>query len=313
MAQRETVQFDITPEKEASKLQFLRRQFSAGPPALLQSDVDLSGKTAIVTGANGGLGMECSRQLLDLGLKKLIIGVRDEAKGEAARETLTTTKALQPGQTIDVWKLDLASYESVTAFARKAADLKPRPDIAILNAGVNRGSFALNPTTGHEEDIQTNYLSTALLVLLLLDVFQKSRAPGTETTPSSPGRIVVVSSDTAAWAQFGEKNKEPLLPAFDEKATFDELDRYGTSKLLGQIFVTELAKRVPPSLAVVNCANPGLCYGSGLARELGVLAAIVIRIFGRAATVGARTLVHAAVKQDERSHGQYVEDGVLRP
>lgn len=313
MAQRETVQFDITPEKEASKLQFLRRQFSGGPPALLQSDVDLSGKTAIVTGANGGLGMECSRQLLDLGLKKLIIGVRDEAKGEAARKTLTTTKALQPGQTIDVWKLDLASYESVTAFARKAADLKPRLDIAVLNAGVNRGSFALNPTTGHEEDIQTNYLSTALLVLLLLDVFQKSRAPGTETTPSSPGRIVVVSSDTAAWAQFGEKNKEPLLPAFDEKATFDELDRYGTSKLLGQIFVTELAKRVPPSLAVVNCANPGLCYGSGLARELGVLAAIVIRIFGRAATVGARTLVHAAVKQDERSHGQYVEDGVLRP
>ncbi|KAK7706636.1 hypothetical protein SLS64_007467 [Diaporthe eres] len=312
MAQPETIQFDITPEKEASKLQFLRRQFSGGPPALLSSDVDLSDKTAIVTGANGGIGMECSRQLLDLGLKKLIIGVRDEAKGEAARNTLTTTKALQPGQTIDVWKLDLASYDSITAFARKAAVLTPRLDIAILNAGVNRGSFALNPTTGHEEDIQTNYLSTALLVLLLLDIFQKSKALGSDTA-YSPGRIVVVSSDTAAWAEFGEKNKEPLLPAFDVEATFDKLDRYGTSKLLGQIFVAELTKRVPLSLAVVNCANPGLCFGSALARELGVFTAIFIRIFGRSAAVGARTLVHAAVKQDERSHGQYVEDGELRP
>ncbi|KAH8781182.1 hypothetical protein F5883DRAFT_539560 [Diaporthe sp. PMI_573] len=314
MAEREAVHFDITPEKEASKLQFLRRQFSAGPPALLRSDVDLSGKTAIVTGGNGGIGLECSKQLLDLGLKRLIIAVRDEAKGEAARNTLTAKKALEADQTIDVWKLDLASYESVTAFAQKAAGLSPRLDIAILNAGINRGSFALNPTTSHEEDIQTNYLSTALLVLLLLDSFKNSRASADATaTNNTPGRIVVVSSDTSAWAKFAEKDKEPLLPAFDVKGSWDKFDRYATTKLLGQFFVTELARRVPPSLAVVNCANPGLCYGSGLNRELGVAAAIFTRLIGRPVAVGARNLVHAAVKQDQTSHGQYVEDGKLRP
>lgn len=103
------------------------------------------------------------------------------------------------------------------------------------------------------------------------------------------------------------------MRAFDDKTKWDHYDRYSTTKLLGQLFVAELAKRVSPSLAVVNCANPGLCYGSTLARELGIVAAIYIRIVGRALAIGARTLVHAAVKQDESSHGQYVEDGELRP
>ncbi|OTB13350.1 hypothetical protein K445DRAFT_76560 [Daldinia sp. EC12] len=294
----QTISSDITPEKEASKLQFLRRQFSGSPPEVSQQEFDLTGKTAIVTGANGGIGLECSQQLLGLGVSKLILAVRDETKGEAARKTLTTTKALEPGQAVEVWKLDYASYESVTAFAQRVEDLRPRFSIAILNAGINRGSFALNPTTGHEEDLQTNYLSTVLLTLLLLRTLNKSYSV---SNPSefSPGRIVVVSSDTAAWAKFNEKDDVPLLEAFDSKAN--------------QLFVAELSKRVQPSIAIINCANPGLCYGSALARELGTAAAIVVRLFGRSSAVGACTLVNAAVKQGERSHGQYVEDCQLRP
>lgn len=316
----QTVSFDITPEREASKLQFLRRQFSGGVRALSRRDAHLGGRTAIVTGGNGGIGLECSRQLLDLGLTRLILAVRDEAKGEAARQALTATRttALEPGQTVEVWKLDYASYESVTAFAQRVEHMSPRLDIAILNAGVNRGSFARNPTTGHEEDLQTNYLSTALLVLLLLRVFKKAQSAANPPSPSpspspSPGRIVVVSSDTAAWAKFDERKQEPLLQAFDNEAGWEKIGRYATTKLLGQLFVTELSRLVPPSLAVVNCANPGLCYGSGLGRELGLATAVFIRIVGRSAAVGARTLVHAAAKMDESSHGQYVEDGKLRP
>ncbi|KAI1146873.1 NAD(P)-binding protein [Nemania diffusa] len=304
--------FDITPEKEASKLQLLRRQFFDGPAPLSRRDADLTGKTAIVTGANSGIGLECSRQLLDLGLTRLILAVRDEAKGEAARKNLMATAKLELGRTIEVWKLDYASYDSIVAIVQRAEQLTPRLDIVILNAGVHHASFSLNPTTGHEENIQTNYLSSVLLLLLFLGVFKKA-ASGTDPAQSFPGRIVLASSDTAAWAQFDERNEEPLLAAFDEKkASFDHYDRYGTSKLLGQLFLTELARRVPPSLAIVNCANPGLCY-SGLQRELGLLVDIAIRILGRSAVVGARSLMHAAVKLGESSHGQYVEDGKLRP
>ncbi|KAK7985546.1 NAD(P)-binding protein [Apiospora saccharicola] len=311
MAANTGVTFDITPEQEASKLQFVRRQFSGAPPAVSRDDVNLEGKAAIVTGANGGIGLECCRQLLDLGVSKLIMAVRDEQKGEAARETLTAAKS-SASQFIEVWKLDLASYESVVAFARRAESLQPRLDIAILNAGVNRGSFALNPETGHEEDVQTNYLSTVLLTLLLLRTF-KQRSSAASPSSSGPGRIVIVSSDTAAWAAFAEKDQTPLLPSFDEEARFSTFDRYATTKLLGQLFVAELARRVPASTAVVNLANPGLCHGSALNRELGLPAAILMRVMGRTAAIGARSLVSAAAGQDARSHGQYIEDCVIRP
>lgn len=301
------VTFDITPEQEASKLQFIRRQFSGAPPAVSRDDVDLEGKAAIVTGANGGIGLECCRQLLDLGVSKLILAVRDEHKGEVARETLMAARS-SASQTLEVWKLDYASYESVVAFARRAEGLQPRLGIAILNAGVNRGSFALNPETGHEEDVQTNYLSTALLTLLLLRTLKQSRSAS-----SGPGRIVIVSSDTAAWANFAEKDQDPLLPALDDEARFSIYDRYATTKLLGQLFVAELARRVPATTAIVNLANPGLCHGSALNREMGLPALVFMRLMGRSADIGARSLVSAATKQDARSHGQFVEDCVIRP
>ncbi|KAK8061754.1 short-chain dehydrogenase/reductase family protein [Apiospora phragmitis] len=307
------VTFDITPEQEASQLQFIRRQFSGAPPAVSRDDVDLDGQAAIVTGANGGIGLECCRQLLDLGVSKLILAVRDEHKGEVARETLMAGNPSNAGQTIEVWRLDYASYESVVAFARRAESLQPRLDIAILNAAVNRASFALNPETGHEEDVQTNYLSTALLTLLLLRAFKPSSSTIPSPPAEGPGRIVIVSSDTAAWAKFPEKDRDPLLPSFDDAAHFNIYDRYGTTKLLGQLFLAELARRVPAATAVVNCANPGLCHGSGLNRELGLPVAVFIRLMGRSAAVGARSLVSAATVQGPRSHGQYVEDCVIRP
>lgn len=65
------VNFGITPEKQASQLQYYRRQFFETCPATTRTDADLSGKVAILTGANGGIGVECARQLLALGLSKL--------------------------------------------------------------------------------------------------------------------------------------------------------------------------------------------------------------------------------------------------
>lgn len=65
------VDFGITPEKQASQLEYYRRQFFETCPATTRSDADLSGQAAILTGASGGIGVECARQLLDLGLSKL--------------------------------------------------------------------------------------------------------------------------------------------------------------------------------------------------------------------------------------------------
>ena len=308
------VSFDISPEQEASQLQFYRRQlFASTAPAVTKADANLSGKTAVVTGASGGIGLECCRQLLDLGLGKLIVAVRSLARGEETRKILLEERRSGGSAQIEIWALDYASYDSITTFARRVEELDPPLDIAILNAGVHRGGFHKSPNTGHEDSLQTNYLSTALLSLLLVGVFDKTRSSSGHAERPSPGRIVLVSSDMAAWTKFGQRNKSPLLPAFDDPAGWDGMDRYGTTKLLGQLFVAELAKRVSPSVAIINCANPGLCHGSNLANELGTVAAVYIRLIGRTSAVGARSLIHAAVLQTERSHGQYVEDGELRP
>jgi NADP-dependent 3-hydroxy acid dehydrogenase YdfG len=139
--------FDISPEKRAGFPHFLYRQLFITPPPVTKDEADLTGKTAIVTGAKGGLGLETARQLLDLG-SRVVLAVRDVSKGENARNQL-----LIRGDTafdaVLVWKLDLADCKSIVAFTEKVKELKSL-DIAVLNAGLNKISedFCF---TGYEE------------------------------------------------------------------------------------------------------------------------------------------------------------------
>ncbi|KAI1377704.1 hypothetical protein F4677DRAFT_415277 [Hypoxylon crocopeplum] len=304
------VQFDITPEKEASTSQYLYRQFFLKAPVVTKRDADLQGQTAIVTGSNVGLGLEAARQLLDLGLSRLILAVRSASKGEAARKDLSSGRT--PGSfEIEVWSLDLGSYQSITDFAERAKGLD-RLDIAVLNAGIFKVKEEFNPSTGIEEDVQINYLSTALLALLLLPTLKK-------ISGTHPSRLVIVSSDMAGWTQFKEKSSKSILGSFKEKSKkWDFQDRYGTSKLLGQLFLTELAQRVPASLITMDAVNPGFTYGSDFQREgkgtfLGFLFGCFARLVGRSCPINARSIVHASVSFGEKVHGQYVEDGRIRP
>lgn len=303
------VTFDVSPEKEASMLQFFKRQFFGSIPPVARKSVNLSGKTAIVTGSNVGLGLECARQLLDLGCSKIIMAVRTESKGEAARQELSRGRDFKSG-TIEVWKLDLGSYDSIVAFAKRTKSLE-RLDMAILNAGIFKVSEAFHGKTGYEEDVQINYLSNALLITLLLPVLAAKKHGKT------PGRIVLVNSDMSGWCKFEERSTSPLLQTYKEKAAkWDMNERYGTSKLLGQLFVVELTKRVSPSTATITTCNPGMCYGSALSHELPAVGRavfwIIQHIVGRSCSVGARNYVHAATLGDE-VHGQYIEENTLHP
>ncbi|KAI0857224.1 hypothetical protein F4860DRAFT_366415 [Xylaria cubensis] len=272
---------------------------------------DLVDKTAIVTGSNSGIGLECARQLLDRGLGKLILAVRDERRGAIARENLASGRSLKP-DIIEVWHLDYSSYDSIKSFISRAQGLE-HLDIAVLNAAVYRIPRVVL-STGHEEDMQVNYLSTALLTVLLLPILEAKRR-----SEDNPGRLTIVSSSVAAWSRFKPQDGRPLLTSLDEPIganSFDHHQQYCTSKLLGQLFLTELTRRVPPSVAIVNCVNPGLCYGSGLARDgvgtlLGFIVRFVFRIFGKSCVSGARSFVDAVVNHGEEVHGQYLDGGNL--
>ncbi|OGM47779.1 hypothetical protein ABOM_003238 [Aspergillus bombycis] len=117
-------------------------------------------QVAIVTGANTGLGLESARQLLSYNLSHLIIAVRSAAKGETAASTL---RKEYPMASIEVWQLDMSSYDSVRAFVRRTESQLSRLDIAILNAGLGKMHFGVVPSTGHEEVIQ-KVLSTPTLL-----------------------------------------------------------------------------------------------------------------------------------------------------
>jgi NAD(P)-dependent dehydrogenase (short-subunit alcohol dehydrogenase family) len=137
-------QFDLTPEKQASLPRFFYNQLTVKPTEVC--DVDLQGKTAIVTGANSGVGFESSRQLLDLGLSKLILAVRNEEKGKAALAKLSQGRTLDVNA-IEVWLIDFSDYSSVVSFAERTKSLE-RLDIVILSVGI----FPATPiycATGH--------------------------------------------------------------------------------------------------------------------------------------------------------------------
>ncbi|KAM3426432.1 hypothetical protein NHJ13734_009461 [Beauveria thailandica] len=300
--------FDVTAEKEGSITGFLSRQWNFTPVAV--TDVDLSGKVAVVVGANCGIGLEVARQFLGLGLSRLIIGCRNEEKGKAAVADLQSTSGGKA--TIEMWPLDLASYDSVVAFAKRTESLE-RMDYAVLNAGMCATKFRINESTGHEETIQVNYLSSALLTALLLPVAKAKRA-----AQGGPTRITVTSSDVCSWTSFKEKTSVPLFPALDKGAS-DLTDRMMVSKLLGQFYIAELAKRVPSSVVTINCATPGMVHDTQFNREVdrtigGKLVKPILRRLGYTSDVGARHITDAALHHtNEETHGQYLSIQKLKP
>jgi len=233
--------------------------------------------------------------------------VRDEAKGEAARTNLSAGRSLEAGA-IEVWKLDLSAYDSITKLAERASSLE-RLDIAVLNAGVYKVNMTFNAATGYEEDVQVNYLSTALLTILLLPVL-KVKKPGT-----TPGRLTIVSSDTAALAKFNEKTEDPLLPAFKAKTDkWDMQERYSTSKLLVSCscpsWQNTWPRLWPPLTRPTRAyATDRACSATGPAHSW----ASSWASSRTSCPISARALTAAAVKFGDEVHGQYVEDGKIRP
>jgi NAD(P)-dependent dehydrogenase (short-subunit alcohol dehydrogenase family) len=273
-------------------------------------DTSLSEKVAIVTGANTGLGYDCARQLLSFKLSHLIIAVRSAEKGEAAAAKL---RAQYPEATVEVWPLDMNSYSSIQAFAGRAESQLPRLDAAILNAGVSKTKFDVVPSTGHEEVIQVNYLSMALLSILLLPIL-KSKSPA-----GTPGRLTIVSSALALNAKFPNSKQSPLLPSFDNPKTtpFDPHERYSSSKLLGHMFLYKLVDYVSAEDVVVNLVEPGFINGTGLHRDMpGILSAglaVFKAVAARPVKVGASTYLDASCVKGKEAHGCFLMNWQIRP
>ncbi|RKK83960.1 hypothetical protein BFJ69_g2262 [Fusarium oxysporum] len=265
---------------------------------------DLSDKIMIVTGSNTGLGFEASQHLLRLGVGKLIMAVRSVDKGEKARKELLQLTKRSP-ESIEVWHLDMASYESVKSFSARAIAKLPTIDVVLANAGLAT-SDKFSMAEDNERTITVNVISTFLLLFLLLPKLQKS---------SYPGKFVIPNSATHYWAPIKE-----LIP--DEKADkiFSRLNnpeksimesRYYVSKLIVLYITREIAARLSASeksSVIINAPNPSYCK-SGLLREK--QESTPPDFMARSTEMGSRALV-AGVLAGQESNGQYTNNCQVR-
>jgi len=211
-----------------------------------------TGRTVVVTGANSGLGLVTARELARVGAR-VILAVRDAAKGEAAAAQLTGEVAVR--------RLDLSDLASVREFA---AGLDGPVDVLVNNAGIM--AVPLSRTAdGFESQIGTNHLGHFALTNLLL--------------PRITDRVVTVSS-YMHW--FGRINLDDL----NWKARpYSRWGAYAQSKLANLLFTSELQRRLARAGSPVRAvaAHPGYS-ATNLQGRTGA------RLFDRIAGVGNRIL-----------------------
>ncbi|CAK7263075.1 hypothetical protein SEPCBS119000_000298 [Sporothrix epigloea] len=288
---------------------FFRAQWQTVP---LPEPGYFAGQTIIITGANAGLGLEAVRHAARLGAARLIVACRSVEKAEGAiadvRQSLTPEQ--NAACAFEAWDVDMGSFASVAAFARRADAQLDRLDAIIENAGISVGTdFTL--FEGYESTITVNVLSTIYLALLLLPL-QRRTAAQYNVRP----RLTIVSSLAHFMTPFVEQRAPVIFDALKDPKTMSH-DRYNVSKLLEVLAVRELAgileKNGVP--VTVNTVNPGLCR-TQLFRTLPLVFRYVMLAgtyaIGRTSSMGARTLIMGAAGGPE-THGQYMDTGEVYP
>ena len=199
---------------------------------------DLSGRTALVTGANAGLGRQAARVLAARGAH-VILACRNPDKGRHAAGQIT---AASPGADAAVVRLDLASQSGVRAAAEEIRSRFPPVDMLINNAGVMEVPYQ-RTEDGFELTLATNHLGPFALTGLLLDRL------------ADGARIVTVSS-------IGHLDGVVDFADLQSERHYDPERAYAQSKLANLLFTYELDRRLRAADAKVTAlaCHPGVVY-----------------------------------------------------
>jgi protochlorophyllide reductase len=254
---------------------------------------DLTGRVALVTGANSGIGYETASALADHGAH-VILACRSEEKGRQARDRLESEL---DRSSLELLRVDLADLVSVRRAAERVLSEHARLDVLVNNAGVMGVPYRLT-ADGFELQMGTNHFGHFALTGLLLD-----RIVTTERS-----RIVTVSS------HMHRMGRLPLADLTGASAR-NTWASYGTSKLANLLFTAELSNRLGAAglttLAVAahpgwtrsNLAGNGAALGSSrLRRKLGRAAGTTL---GQSTAAGALPVLCAATSA-AIGPGQYI-------
>ncbi|GEJ56591.1 oxidoreductase [Anaeromyxobacter diazotrophicus] len=234
---------------------------------------DQSGRTALVTGANAGIGLETARMLALKGAD-VVLACRNLEKGRAAVERVQSAR---PRGSATLAALDLSDLDSVAAFAASFAASHERLDLLVANAGVMVPPFG-RTKQGFELQLGTNHLGHFALVARLLPLVLRTAG----------ARIVVVSSTAQ---NFGRIDRDDLNW---ERRPYRPWAAYGQSKLANQLFALELHRRLSAagSQVRVTSAHPG--YTATDLQRTSPVARLFNPIFGMKPPDGALPTLRAA-------------------
>ncbi len=238
----------------------------------------MAGRTVLVTGGTGGIGLATANGLAAMGANVAITG-RDAARADDAARAIRAAT----GATVEIFVADLSSQSEVRRLAAEALDRLPRIDVLVNNVG---GFWNTRHVTadGLERTFATNHLAPFLLTNLLLDRLKRSVS----------ARVVTVSSHAHAHGRID----------FDDlqgEGRYSGARAYDQSKLANVLFSDELARRLRCTRVAANAVHPGVVntsFGAGDPGGIQRLLVPFLRPFMMSPTRGAATSIRVASAPD---------------
>jgi NAD(P)-dependent dehydrogenase (short-subunit alcohol dehydrogenase family) len=260
---------------------------------------DQSGRVAVITGANSGLGLETARVLAAHGATVVLAG-RDPGRTSAAADGI---RGQQSDAAVETAEVDLASLESIRKAAADLTARFPRLDLLINNAGVMFPPHTLTKD-GYELQFGTNHLGHFALTGLLM--------PSLLATPGS--RVVTLSSN-------GHRAGRMNFADLQSSRHYNKYTAYGRAKLANLLFTYELQRRlsVAKKQTIALAAHPGTAR-TELTRHMSAVSAgamsprfaVVNSWMVQDAKMGALPTLRAATDPNAIGGTYYGPDGFMQ-
>lgn len=242
------------------------------------------GRTALITGANSGIGLEAARGLAGAGAM-VILTARDSAKGNGALEDIRST---HPDAQLEVEELDLANLTSIRRCTERVRERHKSLDLLINNAGVMMPPLSY---TADDFELQfgTNHLGHFALTAQLFDLVANARDSRVVTISSLIHRSGQLDFNDMHWRQRAYKTSQA----------------YADSKLANLFFALELGRRLEDAgySTLSTAAHPGFS-GTNLQRHLPAIGKLITKVVTQSSAMGALPTLRAAV-DPEATNGDY--------
>jgi light-dependent protochlorophyllide reductase len=248
---------------------------------------DLTGKVYIVTGANSGVGLETTRQLIKQG-GHVVMACRRPDAAEKVAKSFTGLKG-----SYEIIRIDLADLQSVRDFVAEFLKKHDRLDGLVCNAGGVTGRELKRTKDGFEMTFAINYFGHFLLTELLLDILKKS----------AQSRMLILSSCVHA----GNKDKRHKVHLEDlnyNTRKFSNMDAYSEVKVANILYAMELAERLKGTGVTTASVHPGWARsnfgksGGRLFRMLIPIMGVFTRMASDSNEESAQTSLHVLLSDD---------------